>query len=134
MIKYKSALTGIDIKKLRKISKLTFEWCVQNMGKHPVYGLPKIICRENTKTDQRGYYDFDLGRHHIVIYIRGNDDIQNLIDTIIHEYKHSLQNMRKSYCKLERELGYWNHPMEKEARSTAKSLRYKCWNKIKHLI
>lgn len=62
---------------------------------------------------------------HINIYINNHSDVKEIIDTALHEVVHYKQfrlnpkSFNDMYSKHLQEIGYKNHPMEKEARKVA---------------
>ena len=81
--------------------------------------------------------DDDMGEYRywdneIIIYYNNCGSVENLIRTILHEWKHQLQPMSK-YERMLDEHGYEEHPFEKEAE--AAELKYKdVWMSIKPFI
>ena len=59
----------------------------------------------------------------IVIYIQKNEDIATLVNTVLHEVRHYMQSKTdKQYNRYDEfllNLGYWNNPLEKDARNFA---------------
>jgi hypothetical protein len=88
------------------------------MGYKKYKGIPtlRVSLAKVESIDTLGYYCPILNE--IVIYKETIMDytVRKLIMVIIHEYTHSLQKVNKSYNKLYDKFGYWNHPMEIEAR------------------
>jgi hypothetical protein len=66
----------------------------------------------------------------ITIYYGSHESIESLVDTIIHEYYHSMEiKMKKDqveYDKLTFEKNYSNNPFEIRARKAAAENRGKC--------
>jgi len=62
---------------------------------------------------------------HINIYINNHSDVKEIIDTALHEVVHYKQfrlnpkSFNDMYSKHLQEIGYKNHPMEKEAKKVA---------------
>jgi hypothetical protein len=50
--------------------------------------------------------------------------------TIIHEYTHYLQSIKRKYNKLNLYYSYKNHPMEREANKIEQRDKWKCYNEI----
>lgn len=67
-----------------------------------------------------------------MIYIHRGEcyNVKKVIQTVIHEYTHFLQDLR-SYSRVLNEVGYVEHPQEVEARMMEK-LYSNCWKEIKH--
>jgi len=105
---------------------LALRWCSTNLGtiKHP-YEL-KIHYYRHKKYGGR----FLFKGKQIVIYIYPDLDVNYLIDTVIHEYRHHLQFDKKvleqDYDKKLKEVGYWNNPFEIDARKVALQHRETC--------
>ena len=111
----------------KKFVQLVLHWCSENIGtiKHSYY--LKIYYYRNSKYS--GRYLFN-GKQ-IVIYLFDNLPLNELTDTIIHEWIHHLQFEKKSserdYDKQHTEKGYWNNPYEIEARKLAKKYTDDCF-------
>ena len=78
---------------------------------------------------QVGYRDWD---NEIIVYYNNTPTIKDFIRTIIHEWQHQLQPMGK-YEKVLDEIGYEDHPFEKEAEA-AESKYKEVWIDIKPKI
>ena len=78
---------------------------------------------------QVGYRDWD---NEIIVYYNNCGTVNNLIRTILHEWKHQLQPMGK-YERMLDEVGYEEHPFEKEAEA-AESKYKEVWIEIKPKI
>ena len=59
----------------------------------------------------------------VVIYLKSNADMEFLVNTTLHEVRHYMQSVTdkqyKKYDDLTRDYGYWNNPLEVDARSFA---------------
>lgn len=66
----------------------------------------------------------------ITIYFDSHTNVESLVDTIIHEYFHSMEIQLKKdqteYDKLSLEKSYYNNPFEVRARAAGKNNRSKC--------
>jgi len=122
--------TDLKVRDLRigkkKFIQLSLQYCTTNLGtiRYP-YQL-KIHYYRHKKFG--GRYLFN-GKQ-IVIYMYDDLDINYLIDTVIHEYRHHLQFDKKvleqDYDKKLKEVGYWNNPFEIDARMVALQHRENC--------
>jgi Zn-dependent peptidase ImmA (M78 family) len=79
--------------------------------------------------------DLDMGEYRywdneIIIYYNNCGNIKNLIRTVIHEWQHQLQPMGK-YEKVLDEIGYEDHPFEKEAEAAEEKHYKQLWMDIK---
>ena len=96
-----------------------YEWCKKKYGRSKYNGrYPDIVFRKGDYYDgeEWGYYD-EVDK---CIYINRDkhETLQDLIDTIIHEYTHYLQNMYH-YQIIAKYLEHDQHPMEIEANAIA---------------
>jgi hypothetical protein len=102
------------------------------MGYKKHKGIPtiRVSLAKVESVDTYGYYCPNLNQ--IVIYKETFMDytVRKLIMVIIHEYTHSLQKVKKSYGKMYDKFGYWNHPMEIEARRSESTWNI-CYKDIK---
>lgn len=59
----------------------------------------------------------------VVVYVKPDHDIPDLVNTTLHEVMHYIQSRKsrqyKYYDHYSRTLGYWNNPLEVEARTFA---------------
>ena len=118
----------------KKFVQLALQWCSTNLGtlKHP-YHL-KIYYYKSNKYS--GRY-INSGKQ-IVIYLFDNLLLNELTDTIIHEWIHHLQFVKRAneidYNKQHTEKGYWNNPYEVEARKLAKKHTDDCFKWVMNQI
>lgn len=82
--------------------------------------------------------DNDMGEYRywdneIIVYYNNCGSVRNLIRTILHEWKHQLQPMGK-YEMIHDEVGYENHPFEKEAEAVEEMYYKRVWLEIKPTI
>lgn len=96
-------------------------WCEQTLGKAKF--KPKVVMSYTRRPLRRlGSY---RGTGEIVIHVNhsGHSNLQDLANTIIHEYTHALQfTSQKEHMRYQQEterVGYYNNPFEKEARKVA---------------
>lgn len=129
----RTKIADIKTKDLKKVTELTFAWCRTNLGRRKSGPTPTIkLSKKKFKDDP--YYGEADGTG-IVIYphtfVEYDNCLRKFISIIIHEYTHTLQKggMRK-YHKLYAQYGYWNHPLEVEARESEK-LWNVCYRDIK---
>lgn len=112
------------------LSDTILYWCGENLGKRKKQ--PRIELRYYQSKKYCGKY---LGATAtIVVYTKSNISLEQLVNTVIHEYCHHLQfekpQSQKVYDKLLMDIGYLNHPMEIEARNVASKNTMKCINTI----
>jgi hypothetical protein len=125
-------ISNLTTKELNIVVKEIVYWCFDNLKqpkRHRTFGGIKLtmpvmhvfISRKrgmnlNPKNNFRGEYNPFLNQ--IVIMKNNIDSLDDLIDTIIHEYTHSTQALGR-YMKLNQKHGYWENPLEVEARMVA---------------
>ena len=89
---------------------------------------PTLFISKRTKTNNLGSYQYYNKK--ITVYILRHNSIEELCDTIIHEYVHHLQirtsNDDIRYNRLTRLKSYWDNDYEVEARSIASKYSKKC--------
>ena len=115
---------------LRLIAKETIQYCVATMGKKRSTPLPTVSVIK--RGGSRKYGQYDVTNNHIVIFYNVCGTVQMVIQTLIHEYTHYIQNL-KNYDVLFSQHGYEKHPQEIEARRNEK-LYSPCWKQIKRNI
>jgi hypothetical protein len=84
----------------------------------------------NCKVPAYGNYDYK--NNTITIHRNYTTDVKMVIRTVLHEYTHSIQNLR-NYHVLLKKVGYDKHPQEIEACKNEK-LYSPCWKQIKQYI
>ena len=114
----------------KKFVILVLQWCINNIENDHIPFYLKIIYRKPTK--RMGYYQF--WNKEITIFIDDSICLYELVDTAIHEFVHHLQlpnkKFEKEYSDKLISHGYYNHPMEREARNLAKKYRNQCYDEI----
>ena len=120
-------------KTIRKIVMLSTTWCQENMGVNNRRKNPFKLSMMKQVSGTPCYGMFDEVENKIYIFHNNCSSVALLVKTVLHEYTHYLQPVRKSYVKLLNEHGYDNHPMEIEARDM-EGYYLNVWNKIKFEI
>ena len=115
---------------INKIAKETINYCVQTLGTKSALELPAVSVVKRGRSRRYGQYDPIKNKIEIHYNICG--DVKMLIRTIIHEYTHYMQNLKR-YDILYSKFGYDKHPQEIEACMNEK-LYSPCWKQIKHNI
>lgn len=115
---------------LRLIAKETIDYCISTLGVKRSLPIPTVSVVKRGRS--RRYGQYDITNNHIQIHYDICKDVKTVIQTIIHEYTHYLQNLRKYYV-LSLEYGYDKHPQEIEARKNER-LYSPCWKQIKHKL
>jgi hypothetical protein len=127
----------IDITLKRQIAKHVLKWCKENMGvNNRRKSLPKVSVRINFRKDEterfiKGIYYSSENR--IIVYSANCETMDEVVSTIIHEYSHYQQSMKK-YWEYFEFYYYSNHPYEKEARKNEEMYTKKCIRSIRKYL
>jgi hypothetical protein len=127
----------IDITLKRQIAKQVLKWCKENMGvNNRRKSLPKVSVRINFRKDEterfiKGIYYSSENR--IIVYSVNCETMDEVVSTIIHEYSHYQQSMKK-YWEYFEFYYYSNHPYEKEARKNEEIYTKKCIRSIRKYL
>lgn len=110
-----------------------FEWCKKKYGRSKYNGrYPEVVFRKGDYYDgeEWGYYD-EIDQ---CIYINRDkhETVADLVDTMIHEYTHYLQNMHH-YQIISKYLDPHEHPMEISAENAAEKDGPECLAYLKNL-
>lgn len=119
-----------QIKPTRKHVNQIFEWCIKQYGKSKFNKDVPIVEFKKSDYNTEGcmaFYDEIEGT--IFISKDQNDTLQELANSIIHEYTHYKQNM-KHYQILSMYLTDHKNPMEIEANKIAKRDEKKCLKEV----
>lgn len=116
-----------------RIGRQVEKWCRTNMGVNNRKKYQPVITyyksyEEDTDMGEYRYWD-----NEIIVYYNNCKTVSNLIRTIVHEWQHQLQPMTK-YEKIHDEVGYDEHPFEKEAEAVEKKNYKQVWSHIKPTI
>jgi len=118
------------------IAMATIDWCTKNIGVNHRYPVPGITLLGGITyyIPENVYGEYDSEENLIEINLPCNTYVRCLIKTIIHEYTHYLQPIRTKYQKLAKKYGYYDNPLEVEARYSENN-RYKdCFKDIKKYL
>jgi hypothetical protein len=130
------AKKNVDIEIKKQYAIEAVKWCKNNLGvnKRKKNKL-KISVRVNfKKTDERdfnGSYYSDENR--IVIYDLNCNSLEDVVSTVIHEYTHYLQSVKK-YWEYFKTHYYSTHPYERQARRNEEKYTELCLKSIKKSI
>jgi len=109
----------------KKNLKLILKYCKLTFGKSLFKRkLPKVVLSNKRNVDRTmAYYYYE--KNIIVIYKNEHKSMIQIICSVIHEYIHYLQDIRR-YGNLLTKYGYNNHPYEIEAQKISNNHKYKC--------
>jgi len=109
----------------RKNAVMIFEWCKKQFGLSKINGTyPKLVFHKKHK-GYAGYYD--PWKNEIHVYGSRHRTLMGFIGTIIHEYVHYHQSIKRQYHKLNKIYSYKNHPLEREANKIEKKYKWLCY-------
>lgn len=115
-----------------RIGRQVEKWCRSNMGINgrKKWDVAVTYYKSLDEDDDMGEYRY--WDNEIIIYYNNCGSVENLIRTILHEWKHQLQPMSK-YERMLDEHGYEEHPFEKEAEAAEEKYK-EVWMSIKPFI
>jgi hypothetical protein len=135
------------MKLLTKTEDLTFsestaiafaviDWCEKHIGINWRYSRPRITLLGGIADDmaKTTYGEYCVADNIISINLERNVYVRCLIKTIIHEYTHYLQPIKTKYHKLAKKHGYYDNPLEVEARYNEINLYRNCFTDIKKIL
>lgn len=126
----KTPTSEMTVHQIRRVVCETIRWCETNLGTKS-YGVNYCVRTLGEKyVPAYGWYD---GRRRTISIFRNHSpNVKMVVQTVLHEYTHYLQNLRW-YQNVLSKVGYDNHPQELEARGMEK-LYSECWKQIKNKL
>jgi hypothetical protein len=130
---------NINVTKSKFVNEV-LNWCMNNMDYptgHKYYPQVKILYY---KTKRNRFGDYTSNTRLIRIFINNHISVEELINTVIHEYTHYLdmpfKQNQKEYNRYLKQKGYYDNPFEINARETAEKYTSICLKdmKLKGLI
>lgn len=119
---------AVDIRITRKSALLILEWCKKTFGPSRINGpYPKLVFHKKNK-GWAGHYD--PWKNEIHVYRDRHKSLVGFIGTIIHEFTHYHQSIKRQYQKQQAIFSYKNHPLERQADKVEKRYKKKCYNEI----
>jgi len=116
-----------------KLVKEIISFSGEILLKEKIKYYPSIEIKYYKSKKMMGCYDGS--QEHITIYLKNHNDIPSIVDTILHEVCHHIQNKSrkkefKLYGQYSKKFGYRNNPLEIDSRDFAKKNLKNC---IKYL-
>ena len=108
-----------------KIVDDAFEWVKQNYTHIENLKLKVVSTR---RQDIWGEYDYSKST--IFVYYNNINDVKQLLNVFLHEFRHSQLNEQRFYI-LSEKFSYIKNPHEIAARKFAKEHTLDCWSGIK---
>jgi hypothetical protein len=127
-----SPIEKLGRKEAVRIGNMVFTWCKKNMGvnNRKQYELTHYFT--DWHDDKNVCGEYDDSSNEVFIYYKNLKDVREMIATIIHEWKHTLQPLRTQYQKYKGP--YKGNPFEIEARRAEKLFLKPCWESIKNKV
>lgn len=118
----------------KKLVENVLQWCETNHSIPKYRGkLSYKINYYNHSKVEGSYCSYNKC---IIIYLTPEKSIREVVDTLLHEYKHHIdmrtQKEVRLYSKQLNEFGYDSHPMEVVARQFAQKYRDTCFETFKN--
>jgi Zn-dependent peptidase ImmA (M78 family) len=130
------AKKNVDIEIKKQYAIEAVKWCRNNLGinKRKKNKL-KISVRVNfKKTDERDFNgSYYSNENRIIIYDLNCNSLEDVVSTVIHEYTHYLQSVKK-YWEYFKTHYYSTHPYERQARRNEEKYTELCLKSIKKSI
>lgn len=109
-------ISSFSITELREFCEILNQYCSKTLGYRKSKGLPTYTVRKINS----GYYgQYCPDSHKIFVYYNQVGNLRMFVKTFIHEYTHSIQNLRY-YANRLKNTGYSMHPDEVQARDMEK--------------
>ena len=107
------------------------EWCKSKYGRsNKSYPTLEFRKPDYMNGDQaQGEYEYE--DNFIYVNSQAHSNLEDLADTIIHEYTHYRLHKQRAYNDLAKSHRYSEHPMEKQADSIANRDKKKCVQELK---
>lgn len=128
----------VDIELKRLYATEALKWCKKNMGINKrKRNTPTVYVRIRLEEDDKikkiveGSYFSKSNR--IVVYGLNCNTLEDVVSTVIHEYTHYLQSMKK-YWEYFQTYYYSQHPYERQAKRNEEKYTKQCYNHIRRLI
>jgi len=109
----KTPTSELTTHQIRTIVCETIRWCETNLGtkSRPVNYCVRTLGVKSVPA----YGMYDNKRRTISVFRDYSPTVKSVVQVVLHEYTHYLQNLRW-YNNVLSKVGYDNHPQEKEAR------------------
>ena len=126
----KTPTSDLTVAQIRNIVKETIRWCQDNLGTKSYKVDYSVRTLGEKYTPAYGMYD--PTKRTIMVFRNYSPTVKSVVQAVIHEYTHYLQNLRW-YGKVLDKVGYYKHPQEIEARAM-ECFYSVCWKEIKNEI
>lgn len=117
---------------IRKIVHEVIQWSKKNVGTKRKINTLKFLVSKRAFSGELAYGQYDPNKNLIKVNRETCHNVKHIVRVTLHEYCHFLQDLR-AYSRLLDEVGYNNHPQEKEAR-VMETMYSICWKDIKNKL
>ena len=131
-MKWKLSSIINERKDVVRIGRMAETWCRRNMGENNKKKLGIIVSYWKSFEGDTDMGEYDPQDHAIFIYYNNIGNVKELLQTIIHEWTHSLQPLTSKW-KEYNDIAYSRNPYEREAYASEK-LYSELWKGIKHKL
>ncbi len=118
----------LTLDELLDIAKHTLFWLENNLGVNKRHKIRQSLSITNDSSAFMGLYE--PYKNKMTIYVKNNEYIRDFVQTIIHEYTHTLQPIKTKYNKY-RNLPWRDNPYEAEAINNELTLYKDCWKEVR---
>lgn len=119
---------SLALQELADIARYALAWVERNMGINKRHKIRHSLVISDENVGIMGLYDPYPNK--MTVYVKNNEYIRDFIQTIIHEYTHTLQPIKTKYNKY-RNLPVDENPYEVEAMNNELRLYRACWKEVR---
>ena len=112
----------------RKNAVKIYNWCKKTFGLSSINGSYPRLYFHKKHNGCAGYYD--PWKNEIHVFADRHRTFLGFIGTIIHEFTHYHQSVKRQYTKLEKMYSYKNHPLEREANKMERKYKWMCYYEV----
>jgi len=116
-----------------RIGRQVEKWCRTNMGTNNRKKYDVLVTYYKSYEEDKDMGEYRYWDNEIIVYYNNTPTVKDFIRTIIHEWQHQLQPMSK-YERLHDEVGYEDHPFEKQAEEAEEKHYRQAWVYIKERL
>lgn len=128
-MKWKLSSVLKERKDVVRIGKMAETWCRKYMGLNNKKQLGILVSYLQSYEGDTDMGEYDPQEHSITIYYNNVDNVKELLQTIIHEWTHSLQPLTSKW-KEYNDTSYSRNPYERQAYAS-EELYSELWASIK---
>jgi len=131
MIELNTPLKRLGREPTIRIANMVLRWCIRTFGVNQrKKWKPVWYIRKGDEDGISGEYDDEMNE--VLVYWDNCEDVEELIQTCIHEWTHQLQPIRSKYYKYPG--SYSRNPYERQARYREKKYTPIFWSEYKDKI